>query len=217
VTPALAEGRRERKKRQTREAILAAARSLFVERGYDGTTLRDIADTADIASSTLFSYFATKDQIFFSDYDEMIDDYACSIEEWSRAVPTIAAVRRWTTERLPLFINSGNEWVLQRARLIAATPALEILRRNRIANVEAALQRAFARDYGESPDALRPRIATQATIAALTALTSYWYENHRSLGASSPAAVADYALSFAEAGVEALRRSPPAGSRGRSR
>jgi AcrR family transcriptional regulator len=50
-------------KARTRERILASARQLFASRGFEATTTRDIADAAEIASGTLFNYFATKEAI----------------------------------------------------------------------------------------------------------------------------------------------------------
>ncbi len=59
VGPA-AEGRRERKKREMRERIYETARLLFLEHGFDATTVEQIAETADIAQATFFNYFPSK-------------------------------------------------------------------------------------------------------------------------------------------------------------
>lgn len=53
-------GRRERKKQETRDRISRAAFELFVERGYDSTTVEAIADRADVAKGTVFNYFPQK-------------------------------------------------------------------------------------------------------------------------------------------------------------
>lgn len=59
-------GLRERKRRETHLRIQDAARALFVARGYDGTTLEDIADAANLSRRTLFHYFKSKDDILMS-------------------------------------------------------------------------------------------------------------------------------------------------------
>ena len=53
-------GRRERKKLETRQRISTAAFALFVERGYEATTVEAIAERADVAKGTVFNYFPQK-------------------------------------------------------------------------------------------------------------------------------------------------------------
>lgn len=57
------EGLRERKRRQTRQAILDAGLKLFIKHGYEETTLDDIAAAAGISRRTFFSYFKSKEEI----------------------------------------------------------------------------------------------------------------------------------------------------------
>ncbi len=55
--------RRERKKQRTRQRLMGAALRLFQEQGYDDTTVGQIAEAADVAKSTFFNYFETKEAI----------------------------------------------------------------------------------------------------------------------------------------------------------
>ena len=72
---------RERKRLRTRQALIAAAAELFEERGYDGTTVADIAAAADVSTRTFFSYFATKEEVLFPDGDARVKAALTAIDE----------------------------------------------------------------------------------------------------------------------------------------
>ncbi|KUL53024.1 MULTISPECIES: TetR/AcrR family transcriptional regulator [unclassified Streptomyces] len=65
--PAAPMGRRERKKAATRQAIADAALRLFTERGYDDVGIREIADAADVSTTTLFKHFPVKEALVFDE------------------------------------------------------------------------------------------------------------------------------------------------------
>jgi AcrR family transcriptional regulator len=67
------ESLRERKKRLTREAIFAVAERLFAERGFDGVTVAEIADAANISVKTLFTYISAKEELLFSGGPTVLD------------------------------------------------------------------------------------------------------------------------------------------------
>jgi AcrR family transcriptional regulator len=72
---------RERKRVRTRQALINAAADLFERRGYDGTTIADIAAAADISTRTFFSYFASKEDILFPDADARVKAGLTAIDE----------------------------------------------------------------------------------------------------------------------------------------
>jgi AcrR family transcriptional regulator len=67
---ALTDGRRERTKVQNRAAILAAAREVFAEIGYDAAGVRDVIRRTELASGTFYNYFPDKEAVFRAVVDE---------------------------------------------------------------------------------------------------------------------------------------------------
>jgi len=79
-------GRRERKKREQRRRIYRAAFELFVEKGFDATTVEEIAERADVGKGTVFNYFPRKTSLL-----------AALAEDWtSRLVEEYGPVDDWT-------------------------------------------------------------------------------------------------------------------------
>jgi TetR/AcrR family transcriptional regulator, cholesterol catabolism regulator len=70
VPPSGTLGRRERHKLATRQRLYEAAMTLFAEKGYDGTSIDDIAERADVARATIFNYFKRKDEFLDAWTDE---------------------------------------------------------------------------------------------------------------------------------------------------
>jgi len=72
-------GLRERKKLQTRQALLAAATSLFEARGYEHVTVAEIADAANISVKTFFTYFRSKEDLAFADDRRLLEQILESV------------------------------------------------------------------------------------------------------------------------------------------
>src|SRR3954454_9227982 len=75
ATPPMSQepGLRERKKQQTRRHLADTARRLFAERGFDAVTVADVARAAEVSEATVFNYFRTKEDLFYSGLEAFED------------------------------------------------------------------------------------------------------------------------------------------------
>jgi AcrR family transcriptional regulator len=87
-------GRRERKKAATRQKIADTALRLFLERGYDAVGIRDVAAEADVAVTTLFSHFASKEALVFEQDDNFEQRLAQAVTGRAAHEPLIPVLRR---------------------------------------------------------------------------------------------------------------------------
>ncbi|MEB8337059.1 TetR/AcrR family transcriptional regulator [Streptomyces endophyticus] len=87
-------GRRERKKAATRQKIADTALRLFLERGYDAVGIRDVASEADVAVTTLFSHFASKEALVFERDGDFEQRLTQAVIDRAQHEPLIPALRR---------------------------------------------------------------------------------------------------------------------------
>jgi AcrR family transcriptional regulator len=87
------EGLRERKRRETAKRIADVAIGLFIEKGYNETTLDDIAAEAGISRRTFFYYFKSKDDILLSMQSGMGDMLAAALRDEPQAKRPLEAMR----------------------------------------------------------------------------------------------------------------------------
>jgi AcrR family transcriptional regulator len=86
-------GLRERKKRQTRNALIASALTLFHDRGYERTTTEEIAAAVDVSQRTLFRYFANKDEIVLAVLEEIYAAFLTKLRDRPAAEAPLEAMR----------------------------------------------------------------------------------------------------------------------------
>src|SRR3954469_983869 len=92
-------GRRERKKAATRKALSDAALALFLERGFDAVTVRQIADAADVSTTTLMKHFATKEALVFDRDDEIERSLIAAVTGRRPNTPVLESLRSYMRVR----------------------------------------------------------------------------------------------------------------------
>lgn len=96
-------GLRERKRRETAKRIADAGMRLFLEKGYDPTTLDEIATQAGISRRTFFYYYKSKDDILLSMQSGMGDMLAAALQEEPLDKPPFETVRDAVVKVCALF------------------------------------------------------------------------------------------------------------------
>ncbi|QFG22699.1 TetR family transcriptional regulator [Actinomadura sp. WMMB 499] len=172
---AVAPGLRERKKARTRALIQATALRLFREHGYEATTVERIAREAEVAHTTVFRYFPTKEDLVVS------DDYDPVLFEALRArpadVPPLRALReamRATLEGLPADDLAAAR---DRAVLILDVPALRGAAFGNMLATMRALGGVLAERTGRAPDDPAVRTLTGAVFGVFLELMVRWVED----------------------------------------
>jgi AcrR family transcriptional regulator len=159
---AATEGLRERKKRQTREAIAAAAMALFRERGFDAVTIADIARAADVSEKTIFNYFPAKEDLVFREGGERRAAIIQAIRDRAAGESFVAPFRAATMRFLDRVARDPVEEIVAIPRLVAGSTAL----RNRLflgwEEESAVLGPILAEEAGEPEDDLAPVVVARA-------------------------------------------------------
>jgi|SRR5918992_4158752 AcrR family transcriptional regulator len=200
------EGLRERKKQRTREQIADAAIRLFAERGYQATTIADIAEAAEVAPRTFFAHFPSKEAVVFHDVDRMLDGLATTLRERPPGETTFDALRRFVDTIFDDGMGSKDEAVL-RKRLCREHDALANFEHGVQGRIYELLLEAIADDLDAPKDALRPRLVASAAMAALTSLEAPPEElaDRPPVAKADALAVLDDAIVFLRAGLDALQ------------
>jgi AcrR family transcriptional regulator len=213
-------GLRERSKARRRAAIIQAALELFAERGYDATTIADIAAAAEVAPRTVAIYFPTKQDIAMAEFGQTVDELTRALRERTAGESITAIMARWLRTGTDGAGTDGagtdgagtdgagtdgagtdGAGELSR-RMFAANPELNALRTLAMAAAIAASAEVIARDTGLAPGDVGARLAAVAAVAVLIELTdiSAGAERERATGT---------ALRFLDAGIATL--GPTAG------
>ncbi len=117
-------GLRERKKQKTRDAIVAAAIALFRAKGFDATTIDEIAAAAEVSTRTFFRYFPTKEDVVFLDQSR---EDAAFARELTDARPGESDLDRLERAAAVIVstVESNRAWLVELYALVQSTPSLE--------------------------------------------------------------------------------------------
>jgi AcrR family transcriptional regulator len=167
-------GLRELRKARTQRAIQEHAMRLFAERGYDATTVADVAAAAEVSSMTVFRYFPAKEDLVMADeYDPVIVE---RIRARPAGEPLVQRIAGALADSAAGHSPDDRALLLARVRLGLSVPAL----RARMWDGQYRSQRYIVEALrGPDPDPgweLELWVATGACLAAATAAIMRWAE-----------------------------------------
>src|SRR5215470_12944152 len=172
-------GLRELKKEQTRQLIADTAFRLFADRGFEKVSVAEIAREAQVAEATVFNYFPSKEDLFYSRLEAFGTRMTEEVSARAPGEPAIAAFGRALMAETGLLAQAeaGDSEALARlrtvSRVIDASPALRAREQQAIARTASALAALVAAETGVGADDLRPQVAANALLGLHQALIGY--------------------------------------------
>ncbi|MEU4543468.1 TetR/AcrR family transcriptional regulator [Nonomuraea dietziae] len=199
-------GLRARKKARTRRALVEGAMRLFTQKGYEQTTLAEIAASADVSTRTFFSYFAGKEDVVFFDAEDRLREALAMIDGRLPGESVAALLAR--------VVEAGARWeddltgrlATERFHLMMAVPALQGRALHLLFDSQRRLAEALCSAYPDEVDPVTAAAAVgslvgAAKLAAVMSLTRG--ETHEQAWTATRRAV-----EIAAGGLESLGRTP---------
>lgn len=169
-------GRRERKKQERRRRIEDVAVALFERQGFEATTIEQIAEEADIAPRTFFSYFASKDDLVLADYAERLDRILSELEQRPPDEPAWDALGR-AFSAVASDYTTEIDRLARRFAIMAETPSVHARSLALQAGWEQALADRLAVRLGTAPTDPTPRLMAATALAIMRASLGHWLTN----------------------------------------
>ena len=156
----------------THDEIAAVALELFAERGFETTTVEEIAAAVGVGRRTIFRYFPSKNDIVWGDFDGVIERLRTHLREGDDLSLATAL------QRAAVLSNSypaeQRPALRQRLTLITTAPALQANSMLRYAAWRAAVAEWAAERLGQEPDDLVPATIAEAALGASRAAFTRW-------------------------------------------
>lgn len=166
-------GRRERKKAATRASILSAAQDLFLERGFDAVSVREIADKADVSPTTVFTHFPQKEALLFYEEDSQRENLVAAVRERSAGTSISEALKAYyRVEYAAMWTGEDAALRSRIMSLMEATPALQEYASRMWLRHEDALATAIADEFGLNEPSAEVRIYARFALHIQLLVTS---------------------------------------------
>jgi mycofactocin system transcriptional regulator len=157
----------------TRQELELVARELFAERGFDATTVDDIATAAGIGRRTFFRYFASKNDVVWGDFDRSLAELRDRLAGGARSRSLLDVLREAVLAFNELE-DDDTDWHRDRMRLILEVPALQAHSTLRYAAWRGVVAEFAAARLGLPPGDLLPQLVGHLALGAALAAYEQW-------------------------------------------
>ena len=164
-------GLRERKRQQTRERLSRAAMALFLERGFEATTLDDIAAAAEVSRRSFFHYFASKEDVVFAWHEEITAALIAAVAARPRDESMLAAAENAISA---MARQLEPDEAIAMACLKRDNPALQARDQVKYEKLERALSDALAKRAGHKAEKLQARLVAMIATGAMRIGGELW-------------------------------------------
>jgi AcrR family transcriptional regulator len=167
-------GLRERKKQHTRLLIAETARRLFVERGFDSVTVAEVAREADVSIGTVFNYFPTKEDLFYSGMEAFEARLIDAVRDRPGGESVLAAFRRVVLEGTPrLATDEAVELIGTAARIVGSSRSLQAREGELVARYTEELAALLAEETGRPAGDVEAAAVAAALMGVQRALVAH--------------------------------------------
>ncbi len=204
-------GLRERKKERTRQLIAETARRLFSERGFEQVSVAEIARVADVSEKTVFNYFPTKEDLFYSRLESFEEELLAAVRGRGAGESIIEAFFGFLLEQRGVLASSSRDGDAEATRMlrtitrvITESPALLARERQVFARYTDSLAALIAEETGAGQDDVEPWVGAGALLGVHRALIDH--VRRRTIAGAGAAEVAGELRAEAESARELLER-----------
>jgi AcrR family transcriptional regulator len=160
-------GRRERKKAATRAHIADTALALFLERGYENVTVREVAAAADVSPTTLLNHFPTKEALVVDLGDEIAAELTRAVVDRDPGVGILDALRGYARRRVDRAASASDPDSRRFIALVLENRDLSEYWHRTWMGHENVLATAIRDETGAVDDDLRPAVTAHFVLEAI--------------------------------------------------
>ena len=157
----------------TREELELVALELFAERGFDSTTVDDVADAAGIGRRTFFRYFASKNDVVWGDWDVALQQFRTQLAAIPPDVPLLDGLRE-AVKAFNLLPEGAEDQHRVRMAMVLHTPALQAHSTLRYAGWRAVVAEHIAARTGRAETDFRCQLLAHQVLACCVAAYEQW-------------------------------------------